>query len=281
MTRTLFVSDLDGTLLNRQSVVSERSREILNDLIVNHGTLFSIATARTPATAVKLMSGIATNIPLVVMAGAAMWDNTVKQYVYTMPIAESCVGKICDAYERHGVHPFIYRNHHGVLHAYHHTELLANEQAFINERINTPFKRFMISDNPYCEVDDAALLIYAMNRYNVLEAVSADISAAGIECHKVCYHDIFNPVNGILEVYAPGVTKAAAIDRLKSLTGADRLVVFGDNLNDREMMLAADYSVAVGNAFDEVKAIADEVIGPNTADSVALRIAAEVKQKNQ
>ena len=93
MTRTLFVSDLDGTLLNRQSVVSERSRETLNDLIVNHGTLFSIATARTPATAVKLMSGIATNIPLVVMAGAAMWDNTVKQYVYTMPIAESCVGK--------------------------------------------------------------------------------------------------------------------------------------------------------------------------------------------
>ena len=51
--------------------------------------------------------------------------------------------------------------------------------------------------------------------------------------------------------------------------GADRVVVFGDNRNDIAMMQAADHSVAVGNAFAEVKATASEVIGPNIEDSVA------------
>ena len=50
---------------------------------------------------------------------------------------------------------------------------------------------------------------------------------------------------------------------------ADRLVVFGDNINDLPMMRLADVAVAVENAVEEVKAEADIVIGPNTSDSVA------------
>ena len=78
-----------------------------------------------------------------------------------------------------------------------------------------------------------------MNRFELLEAVQRDIVAAHIPCHSVCYHDIFNHQNGILEVYAHGVTKAAAVPRLQALTGADRLGVFGDRLNDRAWLPAA------------------------------------------
>ena len=46
---TLYVSDLDGTLLNPDSRVSERSAAILNRL-VERGVMFTPATARTPAT---------------------------------------------------------------------------------------------------------------------------------------------------------------------------------------------------------------------------------------
>ena len=42
------------------------------------------------------------------------------------------------------------------------------------------------------------------------------------------------------------------------------------------MMQTADFSVAVDNAFTEVKAVASEVIGPNTADSVARWIEKEL-----
>lgn len=52
-------------------------------------------------------------------------------------------------------------------------------------------------------------------------------------------------------------------------TGARRIVVFGDNLNDLPMMRVADVAVAVGNALPAVKEEASIVTGPNTADSVA------------
>lgn len=278
MKRTLYITDLDGTLLNEHSRVSERSSAILSDLVTRHNVLFSIATARTPATAVELMSCVPTPIPLIVMAGAAMWDTERSQYVNSVPIPENVVQRVCAAYEAHGVHPFVYRNHGGVLHTYHHPEVHGEEKQFIDDRISTPYKRFIITSEPYTASSDPTLLIFAMNRFELLEAVQRDIVAAHIPCHSVCYHDIFNHQNGILEVYAHGVTKAAAVTRLKALTGADRLVVFGDNLNDREMMQAADHSVAVENAFDEVKAIADEVIEPNVTDSVARWIAADVER---
>ena len=51
--KTLYISDLDGTLLNSQSQVSAASRDMLNRLIADNGINFSIATARTPATVVQ------------------------------------------------------------------------------------------------------------------------------------------------------------------------------------------------------------------------------------
>ena len=65
------------------------------------------------------------------------------------------------------------------------------------------------------------------------------------------------------------MSKAAAVKQLASEAGADRVVVFGDNLNDIPMMKVADVAVAVNNALPEVKAIAHHIIGSNTADAVA------------
>ena len=55
----------------------------------------------------------------------------------------------------------------------------------------------------------------------------------------------------------------------EAVVRADRVVAFGDNINDLPMLRAADVAVAVGNALPEVKAAADIVICFNTEDSVA------------
>ena len=80
---------------------------------------------------------------------------------------------------------------------------------------------------------------------------------------------MYGPDLGILEVFSADASKANALRRLKKLVGADRVVVFGDNINDLPMMREADVAVAVGNAVEEVKRAATVVIGPNTDDSVA------------
>lgn len=89
------------------------------------------------------------------------------------------------------------------------------------------------------------------------------------DINPMFYHDWYGGEIAEVEAFPEGATKAKAIGRLKRMTGATRVVVFGDNTNDLSMMRMADWSVAVGNAIDEVKQAADEVIGTNEADAVA------------
>jgi len=64
-------------------------------------------------------------------------------------------------------------------------------------------------------------------------------------------------------------TKADAILQLKQLLGINKIVVFGDAVNDIPMFEIADECYAMENAVPELKAIATEVIGNNNEDGVA------------
>ncbi|MBI4390754.1 MAG: HAD-IIB family hydrolase, partial [candidate division NC10 bacterium] len=74
-----------------------------------------------------------------------------------------------------------------------------------------------------------------------------------------------------LEVLPPGVNKGAALAELARQLGIplDQVVAFGDNLNDLEMVEAAGFGVAVGNAHPDVKARADLVAGTNNEGGMA------------
>ena len=63
--------------------------------------------------------------------------------------------------------------------------------------------------------------------------------------------------------YNGHTTKAQGVDRLRRITGIQRIVCFGDNPNDLPMFAVADESYAVGNAKAEVKRAATGVIGSN------------------
>ena len=80
-----------------------------------------------------------------------------------------------------------------------------------------------------------------------------------------------------LELAALGATKGDGIADLRRLTGADRIVCFGDNRNDLSMFEAADESYAVANAAPEVKERATAVIDSNADDGVARWLAANAR----
>ena len=271
--KTLYVSDLDGTLLNNESVLSPGTVDTLNRIIEELGGLFSVATARTPATVVPLMQDVHATLPFIVIGGSAMWNPVTGAYEHTRGIDDSTVNAVADVFDRHSAYPFIYRRHgSSLLHTHHYGPLSVQEKRFIDERQHLPLKKFFLDDNDYRHNDDEALLIFSMNKYAVLKAIAEDLRANVPTCSVMLYHDIFDESEGYLEIFTAGTSKARAIRQLAQEVGADRVVVFGDNRNDIAMMQAADHSIATGNAFDEVKAAASEVIGPNTADSVALWI---------
>ena len=277
---TLYVSDLDGTLLNRQSQLSEYTIHTLNRLIQEEDVLFSIATARTPATVTRLMEKVHARLPYIVMAGAAFWDNSHQCYQEVHTFDTAVIEQLLAIYDAHTINPFIYRQHGAVIYAHHIPQMTPDEQAFIDYRLTSPLKQLFTSEPLAAADPDGAMLVMSMGNYTELRAIADEIDRQQVPCTYMCYHDIFDHSQGFLEIYKKGTTKAAAIHELATQTGADRVVVFGDNLNDIPMMQSADYSVAVGNAFDEVKQQADEVIGTNEKDAVVRWILEDIKKQH-
>ena len=279
--KTLYVSDLDGTLLGDDSLLSRGTINMLNRIIGELGGLFTVATARTPATVVPLMQEVHATLPFIVIGGSAMWDPVASSYKHTRGIDDATVNAVADVFDRHHSYPFIYRRHgDSMLYAHHYGPLSDQEARFVEARQHLPLKRFLLDDNNYRHSDDEALLIFSLNKYAVLKAIAEDLRATVPTCQVMLYHDIFDESEGYLEIFIAGTSKAAAIRRLAREVNAERVVVFGDNRNDIAMMQAADHSVAVDNAFPEVKAAASEVIGPNTADSVARWIVGELEVRS-
>ena len=279
--RTLYVSDMDGTLLGDDSQLSCGTIDTLNRIIGELGGLFTVATARTPATVVPLMQDVHATLPFIVIGGSAMWNPVTSSYEHTRGIDDLTVNAVADVFDRHGARPFIYRRHgSNMLHAHHYGSMSQQEERFVAMRQQLPLKRFFLDDAGYRHSQDEALLIFAMNKYAVLKEIAEDLRQGVATCSVMLYHDIFDESEGYLEIFTAGTSKAGAIRKLAQEVGATRVVVFGDNRNDIAMMQAADHSVAVGNAFPEVRAAASEVIGPNTADSVAHWIEADLLSRN-
>lgn len=265
--KQLFVTDMDGTLLNEHSKVSPVSAKIISDLS-RQGALITVATARTPATVEPLLEDTYTSLPAIVMTGAAMWDRNNRSYVNTHPIDGDADRKLLAVMRSEGIEPFVYTFFDGdpLLHVFRNSPLSDNDIRFMDERRVSGLKEFHI-DRPMPE-GGHTMLLFAMGPRERIFAAADKIRALRI-CSVSAFTDIFGEDTGILELFAPGVSKASAVQALKSQTGADRLIVYGDNLNDLPMMAVADESVAVANALPEVKAAATRVIGPNTADAVA------------
>lgn len=273
-TDTLYVSDLDGTLLSTDSQISDASVQIINDL-TQQGALITVATARTPATVVHLLSKLTTTTPAVVMTGCAYWLRDKECLSEPHFIPGNDMHRALDFCHNYGVFPFVFvlSDDGKTLDVYHAGETLNDaENKFYQERKNLSFKRFNLNTAPSDRANDFTMLMYAMGSKESICHV-ADEFRKVTNCSVCAYPDVFNPSVWNFEVFPPGITKAGAVSRLKDRLNVKRLVVFGDSLNDLPMMKVADLAVAVENALPEVKAEADIVIGPNYSDAVARFIA--------
>lgn len=82
----------------------------------------------------------------------------------------------------------------------------------------------------------------------------------------------FSTNSGLIEVSAPGVTKATGLAKVAERHGVEQsaVIAFGDMPNDISMLRWAGHGVAMANAHDTVRTAADETTAPNSEDGVAL-----------
>lgn len=279
---TLYVSDLDGTLLGADGKLTELSVRLLNDAITK-GVMFSVATARTPATVSRLLADVDCRIPLIVMTGAAIWDSNDNSYTHVCFHKAVTARRLVSTYREHGLSTFVYTlGEDNILHIYHIGAMSDLERQFVSERADTPFKNFHIPESGDSNIPDVCLerviLFYSMRPTKEVSEVYDAIKDSP-DLRALFYHDIFGEDTALMEVFSPEASKANAVKILAEKVNADRIVAYGDNINDLPILGIADDAVAVENAVDDVKRMANRVIGPNTSNSVAEDIIREHKSQ--
>lgn len=270
MAKTLYVTDMDGTLLGVDSKVSAHSAKLISELSSN-GALITVATARTPATVQILLADTYMRLPAIVITGAALWDRENRKYInpiLTPPETSAQIFNIC---HKHGINPFRYTlNDNGEMLVYHNGAMSKQDKAFVGNRTNLGLKNFVLDSQQGLKGElQNAILHFAMGDCERVNSLANELRAT-VDCSVSSYIDVFEgEETGLIELFAPQVSKAAAVKRLAAEVGAERIVVFGDNLNDIPMMQIANVAVAVGNARPQVKEVAHHIIGSNTSDAVA------------
>lgn len=260
--KTLYVSDLDGTLLRSDETLSDFTANTINSLI-KQGMLFSYATARSCITARKAAGGLEVRLPVVLYNGVFIADIKTGEILASNSFGEDVKALIGDMLEN-GLCPVVY-------------SFIDNAERFsyIENRVTRGLNTFLAKrkgDKRACPTDSEEAL-YRGDIFYVNCIDEKDRLAPFYEKYKDKYRCIFYKEQYTgeqwLEIMPLQATKANAVLRLKEQLHCDKLVVFGDGVNDRDMFAAADECYAPENADEELKALADGIIEANDRDGVA------------
>ena len=263
--KTLYVTDLDGTLMRGDKSVSERSISIINKLI-EEGMNFTVASARSVSSLQHIVKPLDISIPLVVRNGTALAAPGTLEIMEKAVFTKEEVSSIREILTDLPVYGFTSIWHGGEM-----------EKVFYAGEHSLGIKKYLeehegekglkiVSDIDELWAGDVGYITMIDDR-DVLRPVYEKVKdSSGWEA--VFQQDSYDEEYW-LEICPENSTKAKAIVRLKEKLGLERIVVFGDSVNDIPMFQVADEAYAVENALPELKKYATAVIGSNEEDGVA------------
>lgn len=273
---TLYITDLDGTLLNSDGVLSEYTKQKINEFS-ERGIHFSFATARSVMSAAPLLAGVKISAPAVLMNGVFVYDTNEKKAVSYNEIPPSNLKEIAEIFKAHGMHffLFLYGDDGEMYMEYDELDGEGMEE-FYRSRKEMLGNRFTRAED-ITAVPDGRHAVY-ISRW----APHSELLPVTEKLKKVrgvsfaFYADTYSD-DWLLEIFSEKSSKASSAEEVKKIINADSITAFGDNYNDILMLKRADRAVAVRNAVQELKDLADFVIGTNDEDSVVKFIESENK----
>jgi len=266
--KLLYVSDLDGTLLDGDGQLPEDSVKRLNQLI-DKGLNFTIATARNYDSAYPLLKGLNLKHPVILFNGVYLTElHTGANLFFSAFISLDVINEMISIAEAHNIEPFIYT--YGDQHLVYYRE--ANNlgaQSYID---------IISSDQRANKVDDFVFSgherisgFLLIDTGEVLEPVYAELSSLYEDELNIYFaRDVSNPKFHWLQSFHQEANKGKMLKKMTQHLGISlsSTVVFGDYLNDLDMFKVAGYSIAVENALPEVKSSAHHVISSNIDQGV-------------
>jgi len=273
--KTLYISDLDGTLLNDSVELSKYTIDTLNALL-QQGIHFTIATARTAASVTTILAPLAINIPVILMNGVLLYDLPSKKYLNIQGLSINGIKEIIKVLKVNRLTGFMYEVKDNMLTTYYERLESKAMQEFYDERVNKYQKSFIqVAD--FSMVDPEHIIYFALLDSKEHLEPAYHMLASNPNVSMAFYQDIYSEGDlWYLEIFGLNATKYNAACYLRTQYQFDKMIGFGDNLNDLPLFRACDETCAVANAKDEVKAVANHIIESNLNEGVAHWIAEKV-----
>ena len=264
--KTLYVSDLDGTLMHKDLKISDFSVKTINAL-VGKGVAFTYATARSISSAGTITKDLKLNLPVITRNGAVLADNNtgkiIEKALFTEKEVEMLKEMLPELPKTGFVSCYFGDDMKKVFAGSLHT---AELQGYLDYYKDDP-SVVTVSALSEMFMGNPGYVTIIGNKVETEPLYLRTREYNGWEClfQKDVYRDEY-----WLEIAPRNSTKAKSILKLKEEYGFDKLVVFGDSANDITMFRIADEAYAVSNAVDELKALATGIIGSNEEDAVAV-----------
>ena len=261
----LYVTDLDGTLLNRQDRVSPFSIRVINDL-TDKGLLFTYATARSLVSASRVTEGLSTKIPVIAYNGAFIFQPSTGEILSGEGFTDNERKKVREILNQFRISPLVYSFINGT-----------EKVSWIPKHENDGIRRYLSKrqgDRRFRAVQDSDALyqgdIFYYTCIGEKDELQPVYELFSGDSHFRCtmQQELYRPEYWC-EIMPTMASKANAIRKLKEMWGCSRIISFGDAVNDIPMFEISDECYAVENAVDELKAVATGIIGSNEEDGVA------------
>ena len=259
----LIVADMDGTLLDENKEVHEQFWPLVDELR-RRGVLFSPASGRQYYTLLDEFSDIAEDMVFIAENGSCVMrrglevssDGLSREDARELVISlRETIAAGADA---------------GVVVCSKSTAYVERSDPAFYDSVDPYYRRLKIVDDLLAVIDDEVLKIAVYD----LESSERNIEPALASFRDT--HQVTVSGEHWIDVTSKTANKGAAITQLQDALGITpaQTMVFGDFLNDLEMMDTADYSFAMDNAHPELRARARFVAPANSDNGVVRTIAA-------
>lgn len=271
----LVILDLDGTILDpyKRATISPGVQAAIAD-VQAAGVPLTIGTGRTlDYLRHQLPGNVELKYPAVTTQGAVIGDprtgRVLMEEYLPLDAARALAEWVDNATFMAG---FYFLDDDGTTHAYRNRiGATREEEELLHHLLGYPFS--------YCE--KFAPLLAAEDAHPPLKVMTFEDPTKSGRDLLVEMGQRFTPGLSIIrthiwlvEATAPGVDKGSALRRLCAILGVDpkRVLAIGDSENDIPMMAAAGFAVAMGNATEHVKAVADWIAPTIDEDGAAVAL---------
>ncbi|MGN0621382.1 MAG: HAD family hydrolase [Porcipelethomonas sp.] len=242
----LLVTDLDGTLLPENKILSVKDKEAIKRFRSDGGR-FTVATGRTVQSADRYIKELEVDIPVILYNGSLIYDVKTGESLFTDELP-ACASEI--AKELFG----FMKDPGGEVLRLDNIYVVCNNE-YEKEHIKICDVDVVLSELDKIPEGGWFKILFATEPELITE-LEEYISRKDYGVDFVRSHDTF------IEMLPRGSSKGAALKEYRKTvkTNCSRIIAAGDYHNDIEMLLEADIGVATANAQQAVKDSADVVL---------------------